>query len=68
MTILKVGPDRYIHIDRMTCTTPGSKGRLTVHFAIGGGLFAHAALVVRLDADEARVLRKWLDAESAPHS
>ncbi|MFT7676588.1 MAG: hypothetical protein ACI8QC_000560 [Planctomycetota bacterium] len=68
MTILKVGPDRYIHIDRMTYTEPGSKGQLIVHFAIGGGIFAAATLRVRLEADEALVLRKWLDADSAPHS
>lgn len=64
MTILKVGTDRYIHIDRITFTEASSKNRLIVHFAIAGGDIGGPACQVRLESDEATILRRWLDASS----
>ena len=64
MTIIKVGPDRYIHLDRVTYIEPDRKQRLIVHFAVGGGDIGGPSCHVRLDGAEAEALRRWLDAHA----
>ena len=68
MNIIKVGVDKYIHLDRVTYIEPARKGRLVVHFDVGGGDVAGPKCQVKLEADEAEVLRRWLDAhcDNAP--
>ena len=62
MNIVKVGEGRYINVDRMTHVEPKRRGRLLVHFAVGGDtpLF-HAT---ELEADEAATFTRWLDLHS----
>ncbi len=64
MTIVKVGPDRYINVDRMTYVEPARKGRLVIHFAVGGGDIAGPACKTELDGQDAHNFRLWLDAQS----
>ena len=68
MTIIKVGVDKYVNVDRITYVEPARKGRLIVHFAIGGGDVAGPSCQVKLEEDEGNVVRRWLDAhcENAP--
>jgi hypothetical protein len=64
MTIVKVGADRYINVDRMTYAEPGRKGRLVVHFDVGGGDVAGPSCCMTLEEDEAAVFRRWLDGQN----
>ena len=64
MTIIKVGDDKYINIDRMTYVEPGRKGKLVVHFDVGGGDIAGPDCCMKLEQDEADRLRQWLDGQS----
>jgi hypothetical protein len=64
MTILKLGPDRYINTNRITFTESKSKDRMVVYFATAGGDYSAVVCSVKLDSDESHVLRLWLDAHS----
>lgn len=64
MTIIKVGSDKYINVDRMTYVVPKRHGRLVVHFDVGGGDVAGPSCCMTLDEDEAAVFRGWLDDQS----
>ena len=64
MTIIKVGVDKYINVDRITYVEPARKARLIIHFAIGGGDVAGPSCQVKLDEAEANVVRRWLDDHS----
>ncbi len=59
MTIIRVGSDKYINVDRMTYVEPASRGRLVVHFDVGG-----PNCCMTLDENEAVLFRKWLDGRS----
>jgi len=61
MTIIKVGGDKYINVDRMTYVEPARKGRLVVHFAVGGGDVAGSSCCMKLDVNEAELFKRWLD-------
>jgi len=61
MTIIKVGDDKYINVDRMTYVEPGRKGRLIVHFGVGGGAGAGPSCCMKLDENEAELFKRWLD-------
>ena len=61
MTIVKVGDDKYINIDRTTYVEPGRKGKLVVRFDVGGGGIEESACRLTLEQDEADILRQWLD-------
>lgn len=61
MTIIKVGADKYINVDRITYVEPGRKGKLVVHFAVGGGEISGPDCRMKLEQDEAERLRQWLD-------
>ena len=62
MNIVKVGEDRYINIDRVTHIEPKRKGKLVVHFAVGGGDIAGPACSTTLEENESAVFRQWLNA------
>ena len=64
MTIIKVGDDKYINVDRMTYVEPRRKGRLVVHFDVGGGDAGGPSCSMRLDEKEAELFRRWLDGRS----
>jgi hypothetical protein len=64
MTIVKVGIERYINVDRMTYVEPGRKGRLTVHFDVGGGDIGGPHCLLALEGDEAEDFKRWLDGQS----
>ncbi len=64
MTIIKVGADKYINVDRMTYVEPARKGRLVVHFDVGGGDLAGPSCCMRLDENEAALFKRWFDARS----
>jgi hypothetical protein len=64
MNILKVGADLFVNLDRMTFVEPARKGRLIVHFAVGGGDVGGPARHLKLDADEAAELRRQLEART----
>jgi len=64
MTIIRVGSDKYINVDRMTYVEPASRGRLVVHFDVGGGDIGGPHCCVTLDENEAVLFRKWLDGQS----
>lgn len=64
MTIIKVGDDKYINVNRMTYVEPGRKGRLVVHFDVGGGDVAGPDCRMTLEQDEAERFRRWLDSQS----
>jgi len=61
MTIIKVGDDKYINVDRMTYVEPARKGRLVVHFDVGGGEVTGPTCSMKLDENEAERFRRWLD-------
>ena len=61
MTIIKVGTDKYINVDRMTYVEPARKARLVVHFDVGGGDVAGPSCRMSLDENEAELFRRWLD-------
>ena len=63
MTIVKVGTDTYINIDRMTYVKPGRKGRLDVHFDVGGGDIAGPHCLLTLEEQEAEAFKRWLNAQ-----
>lgn len=64
MTIIRVGSDKYINVDRMTYVEPTSRGRLVVHFDVGGGDIAGPSCCMKLDENEAVLFRKWFDVRS----
>lgn len=64
MTIIKVGNDKYINVDRMTYVEPASRGRLMVHFDVGGGDLGGPSCCMKLDENEAGLFRRWLDARN----
>jgi len=64
MTIVQVGDGKYINVDRITYVEPGRKGRLEVHFDVGGGDVAGPKCRMTLESDEADILLRWLDARS----
>jgi len=64
MTIIKVGEDKYINVDRMTYVEPARKDRLVVHFDVGGGDIAGPDCRVKLEQDEADRFRQWLDGQN----
>ena len=64
MTIIKVGEDKYINVDRMTYVEPARKGRLVVHFDVGGGDIAGPACRMTLEQDEADRFRQWREGQS----
>lgn len=64
MTIVKVGDCTYINVDRMTYVEPGRKGKIVVHFAVGGGDVARPSCRMTLDQDEATRFKQWLDAHT----
>ena len=61
MTIIKVGGDKYINVERMTYVEPARKGRLVVHFDVGGGDVAGPSCRMTLEGDEAEVFKRWLN-------
>ena len=61
MTIIKVGTDKYINVDRMTYVEPARKGRLTVHFDVGGGDVAGPTCRMKLEENESELFKRWLD-------
>jgi hypothetical protein len=61
MNIIKVGDDRYINVDRMTYVEPKRKGRLVVHFDVGGGDIAGPSCCMTLEEDEAELFKRWFD-------
>lgn len=61
MTIIKVGEDKYINVDRMTYVEPARGGRLIVHFDVGGGDIAGPDCRVKLEQDEAEKFKQSLD-------
>ncbi len=61
MTIIKVGGDKYINVDRMTYVEPARKGRLVVHFGVGGGAGGGPSCRMKLDENEAELFKRWLD-------
>jgi hypothetical protein len=61
MTIIKVGTDKYINVDRMTYVEPRRGGRLVVHFDVGGGDVAGPTCCMKLDENEAELFKRWLD-------
>lgn len=65
MTIIKVGTDRYINMDRVTFIEPGRGDKLVVRFAVGGGDFTTTTCVMKLSGSEADTLRRWLDNHQA---
>jgi hypothetical protein len=64
MTIVSVGNDKYINVDRMTYVEPARKGRLVVHFDVGGGDVAGPSCSMTLEQDEAELFKRWLDDRS----
>ncbi len=60
MPIVNVGNRKYINTDRITYVKPERKGRLTVHFAVGGGDITGPNCCVVLEEDEAKTFEKWL--------
>jgi len=64
MTIVKVGDCTYINVDRMTYVEPRRKGKIVVHFAVGGGDVAGPSCRMTLDQDEATRFKQWLDAHT----
>ena len=64
MTIVRVGNDKYINVDRMTYVEPARKGRLVVHFDVGGGDVAGPSCLMTLEQDEAELFKRWLDDRS----
>ena len=63
MTIVKVGDDKYINVDRMTYVEPGRKGRLVVHFHVGGGDATGPSCSMKLEGHEAGLFKRWLDGQ-----
>ena len=61
MTIIKVGEDKYINVDRMTYVEPARGGKLIVHFDVGGGDIAGPDCRVKLEQDEAEKFKQSLD-------
>ena len=64
MNIVKVGEDRYINADRVTHIEPKRKGRLVVHFAVGGGDVGGPDCYTKLDETESAVFRQWLNSQA----
>ena len=64
MNVVKVGKDRYVNLDRMTHVESGRKGKLLVHFAVGGGDSSGPSCRTVLEGEEADTLRSWLDVMS----
>jgi len=61
MTIVKVGEEKYVNVDRMTYVEPARKGRLVVHFDVGGGDVGGPSCYMTLEANEAERFKRWLD-------
>ena len=61
MTIIKVGGDKYINVERMTYVEPARKGRLVVHFDVGGGDVAGPSCRMKLEEDESEIFKRWLN-------
>ena len=66
MTIVKVGDDKYINVDRMTYVEPGRKGKLVVHFSVAGGEQSGSYCCMTLEQHEAETFRQWLDSRIRP--
>ena len=64
MNIVRIGEDRYIMVDRVTHIEPKRKGRLVVHFAVGGGDIGGPDCCTKLEEGESAAFRQWLDAHS----
>ena len=64
MSIIKVGDDKYINVDRMTYVEPKRKGRLVVHFDVGGGDIAGPSCCMTLEDNEAELFKRWLDSRN----
>lgn len=61
MSIIEVGNDKYINVDRMTYVETNRKGRLVVHFDVGGGDVAGSSCCMTLEENEAELFKRWID-------
>jgi hypothetical protein len=68
MTIVRVGDQTYINVDRVTYVQPGRKGKMAVHFDVGGGDIAGPSCCLTLESEEATRFKQWLDTHSEGHS
>jgi hypothetical protein len=64
MTVVKLSDSKYINVDRMTYVESKRRGKMVVHFAVGGGDIGGPSCNVTLEEDEAERLKQWLDARS----
>ena len=64
MTVVKLSDSKYINVDRMTYVESKRRGRMVVHFDVGGGDIAGPSCNVTLEEDEAERFKQWLDARS----
>jgi len=64
MTIVKVGEQTYINVDRMTYVQPKRGGKLVVHFAVGGGEISGPECHITLKEPESTRFQQWLDTHS----
>ncbi len=62
MDLVKLGSGRYLNLERVTHVEQDKKGRVIVHFAVGGGDVGGPACSTRLQGPEAEALLKLLDA------